>query len=547
VPRNLLKEKELASRYLFFLLGSSVLVISPRLNFDAINVPKITFIEIGLTLIWFRFGKLLKPKPEINILGVLAILILIYSLGTTYFDQQSFMDAMVGNYGRLFGIATLSILLIIYYLTVSLRASDSIFYLSKYNLLTSLVLQFYLLLQFFGIDAVLWDNVYPSPPGTLGNPNFVAAYIAFSFFISLPFFGSIVSAKKRFASTGAFLILSVINIQLSNSFQGFVSLGIGLAVLFLLNARKFNRIVWISAVFFAGVSMFFGSMGIFGYGPLKSILYSYTIDLRVSYWRYGFEMLEGNWIFGLGFDSYDDFYRAFMSPESVFTNSPHNFVLDLLVGGGVLLTIPVLLLILWGPFKCILEITRQQSSIHSRKNQIILVASFTVLITQSIINPFQISLIVWLFLCSGLCFSASETFVKDEAPKLSTKIKTRYVSRIQYLLPVMNILTFGIVSILYFSDYSARKSIETRELTRIINMSRMPISAYALSGVKILHQNNYVQESYSAAKEIVRKNPNNVEALNYLLELAESDQEKRVIEKQLNKLDPFSKVKEPNG
>ena len=542
-----MKEKELASRYLFFLLASSVLVISPRLNFDAINVPKITFIEIGLTLIWFRFRKLLKPKPEITILGVLAIFILIYSLGTTYFDQQSFMNAMVGNYGRLFGVATLSILLIIYYLSVSLRAAESIFYLSKYNLLTSLVLQFYLLLQFFGIDAVSWNKVYVSPSGTLGNPNFVAAYIAFSFFISLPFFGSILSAKRRFASAGSFLILSVINIYLSISFQGFVSLGIGFAVLFLLNARKFHRFVWMLALGITGALTFFGSMGIFGYGPLKSILYSYTIDLRVSYWKYGFEMLEGNWIFGLGFDSYGDFYRAFQSPGSAFSNSPHNFVLDLLVGGGVLLTIPVLLLILWGPFKCILEITRQQSPIDSRKNQIILVASFTVLIAQSIINPFQISLIVWLFLCSGLCFSASETFVKDEVPKLSTKIKTRYISWIQYLLPIMNVLTFGIVSILYFSDYSARKSIETRELTRIIDMSRMPISAYALSGVKILIQNNYLQEAYSAAKEIVRKNPNNVEALKYLLELTESDQEKKVIQKQLNKLDPFSKVKEPNG
>jgi O-antigen ligase len=81
--------------------------------------------------------------------------------------------------------------------------------------------------------------------------------------------------------------------------------------------------------------------GILDKGPLASLLYSYTVDLRGEYWKAGINMGLANPIFGVGIDSYGTNYRAFRELSAtvvpglaVTTDTAHNVYIDAFAGIG---------------------------------------------------------------------------------------------------------------------------------------------------------------------------------------------------------------------
>lgn len=544
VPSN---EVNRAARALLSLLALSVLFISPWANFDAINIPKIALLQLGLAIIYWRFFRVFRTRIESFQLNLLIIGIVLASISTTVLDDQSFLDAVVGNYGRFFGIATLFILISIFYASLKFNSINSILNLSKVSFFTSSILQLYLIFQFLGFDIVSWNNVYSSPSGTLGNPNFVSAYISFALIMSFPFLKSLKTYIKKILISVFFTITSITNLFLSNSTQGLLSVIIGITLLGLLYLRKYPMRYFCPLLAITIVMSTLSFLGVIGHGPFSVFLYSYTIGIRIAYWKYGLEMLQGHWLVGLGFDSYDDFYRSVMNADSVFSNSPHNFIFDLLVAGGFLLAIPILLLILWGPTHYFKRIVFNRSLIERRFDYDFLFVSFIILFLQCLINPFQISLVVWLFLCSGFLFSCYLELKNTGEVKKLPFVRRKVIFIGRYLLITLNFLGLIAVIFVLFLDLTVRNSISSRELNGIVKISEMPVSDYALIGVKILVENRYNKEANSAVKQIVAENPNKVEALWILSNTSQSQIEKDWATSQLRKLDPLGKISSPQG
>jgi hypothetical protein len=81
-------------------------------------------------------------------------------------------------------------------------------------------------------------------------------------------------------------------------------------------------------------------LGTLNQGPLGDILYKVSVRQRGFYWRAAWEMMTANPIFGVGIDSFGDWYFPFRSENAAFytpltqSNSAHSIFLDLGSGGG---------------------------------------------------------------------------------------------------------------------------------------------------------------------------------------------------------------------
>jgi len=218
--------------------------------------------------------------------------------------------------------------------------------------LTSYFITFYTVIQFADLDPINWSQKLPI--ATLGNINFTSSFLGLSIvlFMSRIILEPLsVTAKIHFSTVSAlnmFLILG------TGSIQGLAVAAGGFLTAFFI--RTFNSKGWKSAV---AICFPIASVGFFvfistaGWGPLGNQLKQLTVLYRIDYWVAGWNMFTSSPIWGLGLDSYGDYYREFRSIEAAetgptrITNTAHNIFLDLLSGGGLVLFLPMLFMILF--------------------------------------------------------------------------------------------------------------------------------------------------------------------------------------------------------
>jgi hypothetical protein len=167
-----------------------------------------------------------------------------------------------------------------------------------------------------------------------------------------------------------------------------------------------NRSLGIGYGFFLVLSFFLVLFGSLDKGPLGSILYKASVTFRGDYWLAGWTMMINHPIFGVGMDSYGDWYRRSRTMTAtlrrgpdITSNAAHNVFLDIAASGGVpLLLIYLALMIL--VIVSALKILKRQS----RFNPFFagLFGGWVAFQAQSIISINQIGLAVWGWVISGL-------------------------------------------------------------------------------------------------------------------------------------------------
>jgi hypothetical protein len=137
----------------------------------------------------------------------------------------------------------------------------------------------------------------------------------------------------------------------SDSTQGFVALVIGASTLVLLKLWTRSKILFAACllVYLAGfISLV---MALLNRGPLRELIYQFTVVYRADYMHAGWKMMINNPLTGVGMDAYDDWYRADRGVISAYrtgfnrtANSAHNIMLDLGASGGLPLFVAYLAL-----------------------------------------------------------------------------------------------------------------------------------------------------------------------------------------------------------
>lgn len=405
------------------LAGLLTLIISPSQTIDAFNPPKFALLVLGVFYLGLRYWKMIwqglsRKKVLLTFLSLLTIL---FSglIANTY----SISERLFGVAGRNFGFVTLVALILVglysFQATTDnlLKASGILNGLA----ITNFGVVFVFFLQQTGVLFNDFQNEYMVMPSTLGNPNFLSAFIGISL---LGVFNWIFQNRTKYILVAIGLAASFSSLYIvivSQSIQGLIVILMSISLLFLFSSLRFpSKLLRFALVLFFGlVSLIFVS-GFLNFGPLGEQLSQRTLGNRLIYWKIAFRIFLDSPLTGKGFDSYLDHYREFITNEDievlgkgVISDSPHNIFLDVFVSAGLfsgLFFIVLLFVAIFRIFNCIREDVKFKKYDVSRNS---LYSIFLSLLAISFISPFQIGLFVWLPIITGFLLGANSKKVLE--------------------------------------------------------------------------------------------------------------------------------------
>jgi O-antigen ligase len=396
-------------RLLAWTAGIATLIILPSTSDDPVNVPKLLIIAVGgfavlgilLTQQKILFDPRYRPATILGIAFFLDLLIVLIVSGTN-FNQEFF-----GTYGRATGFVTYSSLTFLLVAAVFVAQPTTLNMVSRTLVITGGASVFYGLLQSLGADPANW--VLPLNPvvGFLGNPNFQSSFVGFN---GVFVFALILNAKYSLITRFLLffdLLLSLYVIHATDSQQGFLVLIGGISVVGIIWIRYSQfKILTIPAFVFGTAGAVVVALGSLNSGPLASLLYKASVTYRGDYWRAGWKMSVENPLFGVGLDSYGDWYPRERTIEAtlrrgpeIVSNAAHNVFLDFSSNGGfplVLIYIFILCLVLASSVR----VFRRSQSFNPTFTG--LFAVWLGYQAQSIISLNQLGLAVWGWIISGL-------------------------------------------------------------------------------------------------------------------------------------------------
>jgi hypothetical protein len=262
-------------------------------------------------------------------------------------------------------------------------------------------------LQVVSADPVEWINQYSPVIGFLGNPNFQSSFVGFSGVLAFAFIltqGLKLSWRMFYLG---YLALSVFVIVKTDSQQGLLVLAGGMSIVGIIwiSNSKFKEAT-IPALILSIIGAVFVALGSLNSGPLSSLLYKDSVTYRGDYWRAGWKMTLENPLFGVGLDSYGDWYRRARTLEAtlrrgpeVTSNAAHNVLLDFSSNGGfplVLIYLTLMVLVAISAFKLLKRSNGFNPAVAG------LIAVWVAYQAQSIISLNQLGLAVWGWIISGL-------------------------------------------------------------------------------------------------------------------------------------------------
>jgi hypothetical protein len=374
-------------------------------------IPKFSILVIygciALFSLILNFKKLyIKTDLRLKLFFFLFFIVLIFSFisSKTPWEQQFF-----GREGRNNGLLLFISLILLMIFSAQIDVLNFRIKINKYIAFSSLVIIFYSIFQLLGLDPLAWDTINIKMFSTLGNPNFLSAFLASTLIPVLIYLysHSIFSNYSRYLKLALLLFTSLVYggvIFKSKSYQGLVILVVSalvLVILFSFRAKKFSLTVFSLCVF-----LFFAILGILGTlnkGPLASILYKSSVTSRGDFYRSAFNMGRDNWVHGVGIDGFGDYYLEYrdsvaaVRSNAEYVDTAHNYFLDFFanLGGGGLILYTLLILFTFTEFIKLLQRSAYDNFIIS------IFIFWTGVQIQSLISPTFIVFLIYNFAFAG--------------------------------------------------------------------------------------------------------------------------------------------------
>ena len=535
-------------------LVSVTLLITPLWSLDPINPIKllglttIGFMGLGVLLANQRAIKLSRYKvPLIMISGFMVwqLIVLVVSGGEKL--QQLF-----GTNGRNTGFVTYLAFSVLF--VISVVASNKAFL--KRFLLAALFVGIaslgYGVLQSLGSDPFDWVNPYSPVFGFLGNPNFQSSLLGtLGSVVFTQFIASAVKLHIR-AAYLVYLLVTLYVIKETDSQQGFLVLVIGSSIALGIYMNQRSKALGYSYLGLALIGFVAGLVGTLNKGPLASLLYKDSVTYRGDYWRAGWKMTVDNPIFGVGLDSYGDWYRRSRTIEAtlrrgpeVSSNAAHNVFLDISAYGGfplVLIYIALMVLVIISAVKVI------KRSQGFNAGFVGLVAGWVAFQAQSIISINQIGLALWGWVLSGLIIGYEVNTRVGEEPdgKRSGKKPTKPLqSSAGTTVAIFAGLVVGVLIGMppYLASAQFKGALETSDPTVVQEAAYIwPLDATRMIQVSVtLNDNKLEAQGLEVAVDATEKFPDNYGAWATLYAMkSASEQQKANALVQMKRLDPLN-------
>lgn len=401
-------EQNAIGRLLCWVALGATLIVTPWASYDPINLPKLVVISTGgftcLAFVVTQIKKLMGREfraPLLIAAAFIVDLILVLILSGTNFNQEFF-----GTNGRATGFVAY-VALTGLLLAGVISATGSVLERFSWTLVLAGFLSIiYGLIQLAGLDPVSWINSYSPVIGFFGNPDFQSSFVAFS---SVMVFSMLLKKSTTVIAkiSGAmYLLAGMFVIFKTGAQQGFLVLVAGITIVFLTYVKfsKAKNLIPPLLVLTA-VSVFAIVIGIFNKGPLH-LLHKASVIYRGDYWRAGWKMTIQHPLFGIGLDSYGDWYRRARTVAAtlrrgpdITSNAAHNVLIDFSSNGGFPLVI-IYLVVLVIAIKAALVVIRRSTTFDPIFTG--LLAVWVAFQLQSVISLNQLGLAVWGWIISGL-------------------------------------------------------------------------------------------------------------------------------------------------
>lgn len=517
-------EQILLARLLSWVALITTLIVTPAIVVDPLNLPKLlvitlgSFISLGVIAREFKtaFKSSLRFPILLTTIFILDLVLVMFLAGTN--SSQEFY----GTFGRSTGFLayfSLAGLLIAGLFT----ASDYAFKHLTWFLISAGVFSIlYGLLQFMGHDPVRWANLFSPVIGFLGNTNFQSSFIGFT---AIAAFAIMIQEKSTPVKSGlvAFFVLAIFVIYLTGSKQGFVVLigGIGIVFLMFIKVSKIKRFT-LPLFIFGLIGVICGVIGVFNKGPLARVLYEESVTFRGDYWRAAWKMSIENPFFGVGLDSYGDWYRRSRTIEAtirrgpeVISNAAHNVFLDFSSNGGFpLLLIYVLMICL--VLRAGIRVIRRNSQYDPYFSA--LFSAWCAYQAQSLISINQIGIAVWAWVISGLIigweiYGRIDKVENDNSPNIKRRlpIKTN-----QQILPSTSLAIFaglliGLLAVLppWLASVKLKSALDSGNVALLTNSAKsFPQDGYrAVQVAYAFHQNKLDEQALPILLDATKKYP----------------------------------------
>jgi O-antigen ligase len=530
------------------------LAVTPLWSLDPINpikmlaVSAFAFMGLGVLLANQSSLKLARyTLPLIVISGFMSWQLVVLAASGGEILQQLF-----GTTGRNTGFITYLAFLILF--VVATAASSTVF-LTRF-LIAALVVGVaslgYGVIQAVGADPFNWVNPYSPVFGFLGNPNFQSSLLGI---LGSVVFTQLLSKSVKIQIKGSYLVYllaTVYVIRETASQQGFLVLLIGSAVSLGVFVYGKSRVLGYSYLGLAAVGFVAVLIGTLNKGPLASLLYKDSVTYRGDYWRAGWKMTVDNPIFGVGLDSYGDWYRRSRTIEAtlrrgpdVTSNAAHNVFLDISAYGGFPLLLIYLALMALVVISAIKVFKRSQSF---NAWFVGLVAGWVAFQAQSIISINQIGLALWGWVLSGLIIGY-EINTRDEVSVVEKKTGKSATKSVQTSAATSVAIFVGlIVGVLagmppYLASAKYKSALETSNPQVIQEAAYIwPTDSSRMIQVAMtLNENKLEDQGLQVALDAVERFPDNYSVWGTLsLMKKASDVQKAEALSQMKRLDPLN-------
>ncbi|CAB4577297.1 unannotated protein [freshwater metagenome] len=420
------------------------------------------------------------------------------------------------------------------------------------------ILSVYGLLQSSGLDFVSWNNPYNSVISTVGNPNFAAAIMAIM--ATLNFGAALNTSRKGYLRILHIVVtvFSIYVISLSDALQGLIVTTIGIGTIILVSIFNKSKILGLFAIIGAGLISFVGILGMLQIGPLTQYLYKNSVSVRGYYWRAGIEMLQDNFLFGVGLDRYGAHFKQIREPSyslnygfDITSNNAHNLPIQMFSTGGFFLGVAYLALLIYILYCGFKGLRKFQG------NQRVVIATFLgawiAYQAQTIISIDNIGISIWGWLLGGIVIALSRSSAMSEE-KYSPA--NRQIKLLQPLTSgILVILVLVIVSGLYRAEtlmYQTRsfynpqdpstKAALLKSANETINTPLIE-PAYITATANYLIASGYQSEGIEILKNQVNSDGRNLDAIISLVEGYERNKDYRnalIGREKLRELDPWN-------
>ncbi len=517
------------------------LSLTPWINVDSLIIPKIIVLFSSALFILPRIinkKSYLLNNPITKLFLIVSMLVLIQLLLVILNSDAPIEQQIYGRTGRGLGLITeisliiLAIASCIYVTFEKLNTFLSLF------IITASITSLYSLLQRFGLDLFNWESRTNGIIGTLGNPNFQSSFAAMAVIPAITYLAK--KNKATFIAPFVIMLLLAV-IYIADSTQGYLILITSIVLLLLVYSWYNNRAILIGTFLLALFAGTFAVLGMLNKGFLSHYLYKPSVKSRGEFFRSAFNTAQDNPVFGVGLDSFGDYYWMYRDPKDVngikeFADNAHNYFLNTASTGGFIL-VSLQAVIIGLVFISFIKIQKKLGKFNWNVTAIF--CAWIAYQMQSLISPTSISLLAWNSIMTGSLIGLTvKEFSESETPVNKVKHENGFVvSTIMFIFGVL------IVFPLYNADRLQLSSAKTGNAELAIKSAKLfPESSVRYKQIsEAFMQSNLKEQALDLALSAVIYNSNSIASWGLILLNPFATYEERVKAKQeILRLDPFN-------